>query len=349
MTQSEETPLTKRTTIRDIAAHTGMSTTAVSLVLNNKPCKISKASRDKIVAAARELNYTPNQLAVGLITRRTRTLGIVVSDISNSFYSMLTKGAEEVLRQEGWSVVLCNSGDSHARDLECIEVMAKRGVEGLIYCMSPVTTKVQAQACYELLERLHLPYVMVDSDYAPPAGYQVSLDNRQGGYLATRHLIEQGHTRIACITGPNSGSTRVGRVEGYCQALQQAGLPLREELLVQGNYTLQSGVQAVADLAGRDYTALFACNDMMAFGALKALREAGVQVPGQVSLVGYDDVPMGELMEVPLTTVRQPVCEMGERAAQMMMDLLEQRGCVPAEALFEPRLIVRKSVGPAPK
>lgn len=334
----------KRTTIRDIAAHSGMSITAVSLVLNNKPCKISEASRHKIFAAAKALNYAPNQMAVGLVTRRTRTLGLIVSDISNTFFSILTKGVEAACQEQGWSVVLCDTWDRHARDLALIDMLAGRGVEGIIYCMSADSHAEQARESYERFERYSLPFVEVDSDFTRGARHNVYFDNETGGYLAARHLVEHGHRRIACITGPGGADMAKGRMQGYRKALEEAGIPFDASLIAEGDYTMDSGASALRRLWGREFTAVFAFNDMMAIGALKAFRELGVSVPGEVSLVGYDDIPVSEMLEVPLTTVHQPVYEMGRAAAQNMIDLIEDGSDKDMNVCFAPTLVERRSV-----
>lgn len=334
----------RRTTIRDIAARTGMSITTVSLVLNKRPSKISEETKRKVIEAARELNYSPNQLAVGLITKRTQTLGLIVSDISNIFFSILAKGVEQSCQKEGWSVVLCNSWDLHERDMKLISVLAGRGVDGIIYCMSSDSDEEKAKESYGLLKKYNVPYIEIDSDYAGDARHNVFFDNERGGYLAARHLIENGHRRIACITGPNGPSYVSGRIQGYRKALAEAGIAYDPDILVEGDYSMESGIRAIDALEGKDFTALFAFNDMMAFGAFKAFRERGIQIPGDLSLVGYDDVPLCELLEVPLTTIKQPIYEMGITAARNMIRYIETENDEDTNVCFFPTLMERKSV-----
>lgn len=334
----------KRTTIRDIAAYTGMSITTVSLVLNNRPSKISEETKRRVVEAAKELNYSPNQLAVGLITKRTQTLGLIVPDISNIFFSILAKGVEQACQRAGWSVVFCNSWDVHERDMELIGVLTARGVDGIIYCMSSDSDAGKAQESYALLKKYNVPYIEIDSDYAGTARHNVFFDNEKGGYLATRYLIENGHRKIACITGPNGPDYTSGRIEGYRRALAEERIICDPDLMVEGDYTMESGYRAVEKLCTKDFTGLFAFNDMMAFGAFKAFRERGILVPGDISLVGYDDVPMCELLEVPLTSVKQPILEMGIAAAQNMIQYIETGSDEDTNVCFPPVLMERKSV-----
>ena len=331
----------RRTKLKDIAQYTQMSMTAVSLVLNNKPCKLSEGSKQKILRAAKELTYSPNRLAVGLATRRTHTIGLIINDISNVFFSIFAKGVDRACQEAGYNVMLCNSWNTHEGDLHRIDALADSGVEGIIYCMSDDTTVEQAEESKTKLQQYGIPFVEVDSNYTEN---YIRFDNEQGGYLATRYLIEQGHRQIACITGPAQMQGINGRVSGYRRAYKEAGLPFNSNLLVEGDFSMESGVAAVKKLLGQTFTAVFACNDMMAIGALKELQANRIRVPQDVSLVGYDDVPISEMLEVPLTTIRQPTVEMGVSAAQILIGILKEPEKKVEPKVFLPRLIVRKSV-----
>lgn len=338
----------KRTTIKDIAAYTGMSITTVSLVLNDRPSKISEETKKRVIEAARKLNYSPNQLAVGLITRKTKMLGLIVPDISNVFFSMLAKGVESFCQQEGWSVLLCNSGNTCSRDMDLINMLADRGAEGIVYCMSDDCNEEKAKETYGLFRKKNVPYIEIDSVFDPmTAKYNVYFENKTGGYLATKYLIQHGHRKIACITGPTgleSPGIVSGRMEGYKSALAEAGIPLDPSLMVTGDYSMESGFRAVEELCGKDFTALFAFNDMMALGALKAFRERGIRIPDDISMVGYDDIPMCELLEVPLTSIKQPIYEMGKAAAKNLIEYIHTGDDLPVSIGFKPVLMERKSV-----
>ena len=328
-----------RTTIKDIAAATGLSVTTVSLVLNHKPSGISSATRERVLKAAKEMDYRPNQLAVGLIKRRTNTIGLLVPDIRNMFYSAIAKEAEHACRKKGWTVMLCNTGDQHKRELEYIRVLGSRGVDGIILGISSDGNDEKTQESCELTRSLGIPLLLLDRTVQ---GSAVVVDHKKGGFLATEHLIKLGHRRIACITGPSYLQGSISRVEGYRQALSQFGIPFDESLLVEGGYMMQNGEEGVLKLADKQYTALFAFNDMMAYGAYKALRRQGKSVPDDVSVVGYDDIFFSEILEVPLTSVRQPLEELGSAAASLLMEIAN--GETENKVIqFEPQLIVRKS------
>jgi LacI family transcriptional regulator len=333
-----------RSTIKDIAQYSGMSVTTVSLVLNRKPSRISESTRRKVLEAARELNYSPNQLATGLITRRTRTLGLIVSDISNIFFSTLAKGIEKACEKERWSVILCNSWDMHSRDVELIRILTDKRVDGIIYNMNSESDEQMAKEIYEILNNSNIPFIEIDSMYSGNARHNVYFDNEKAGYMATRHLIENGHRKIACITGTNGIIQSSGRIRGYRNAIADVGIREDLGLLVEGNFTMESGALAVEKLVGKDYTAIFAFNDMMAFGAFKAMKERNIRIPEDISLIGYDDVPFCEILEVPLTTVRQPVYEMGHVAAENIIKLITSGSDEDTNVTFAPKLIVRKSV-----
>lgn len=334
-----------RTTIRDIANYTGLSITTVSLVLNNKPSKIPERTKRKVFEAAEQLNYSPNYLAVGLVTKSTKIIGLITTDVSNTFYGILAKGVEKACQELGWSVMLCNSWDSHERDMELIRVLANKSVDGIIYCMSSDSDRKKAEESFQLLKKNKIPCIMIDNDFGGMMKHNVFFDNEMGGYLATEHLIKNGHRRIACITGPRGvDEWQKGRIQGYKRALSEASITYDPDIMAEGDYTMESGIEAVEKLKNKEITGIFAFNDMMAFGAFKALKNAGINVPEDISLVGYDDIPFCEILEVPLTTVKQPVYEMGHSAAENMIKIIKTGVEKKLNLKFSPILIDRKSV-----
>lgn len=331
-----------RTTIKDIAAATGLSVTTVSLVLNDRPSGIPQTTKDRVFKAAKEMDYRPNQLAVGLVKKRTNTIGLLVPDIRNSFYSAIAKGAEDICRKTGWNMMLCNTGNKHKREQEYIKVLSSKGVDGIILGMSADGDNDKVSESCKLLKEQGIPYILLDRT---ARGSAVVVDHEKGGYLAAKHLLELGHRKIACITGSAYLQGSVSRLEGFRRAMREEGAPVDETLIVEGDYTQQGGEQGVDKLRGRDYTALFAFNDMMAYGAYKALRAEGLHVPDDVSVVGYDDIFFSEILETPLTTVRQPNDEIGAAAGELLIDIITNK--IKSKIIeFEPKLIVRKSTAP---
>ncbi|WP_312642094.1 LacI family DNA-binding transcriptional regulator [Hydrogenoanaerobacterium sp.] len=338
-----------RTTIKDIAAKTNLSVTTVSLVLNNKPSKISQKTKELVLKTAKELHYRPNQLAVGLIKKRTKTIGLIVSDIRNNFFSSLAKGIEDECRRNGWTLILCNTSDNHQRDIEYIHVLASKSVDGILYCMSVDSTRENFQKSYDLLGALNIPFVMIDRSYPMPNRAIVRLDHIRGGYMATQHLLELGHKRIACVTGPNYLEDSRDRLDGYKKALMEAGIVFDESLIFEGGYDMGSGINAVHSLIGKDFSAIFAFNDMMAYGVYKGLKAHGLCVPADISVIGYDDIFLSEILEVPLTTIKQPIELMGCAATKKLISIIEHEPLGGDTTIFEPELIVRKSTTAYPQ
>lgn len=332
-----------RTTIKDIAADTGLSVTTVSLVLNHKAGKIPQITQDLVFRSAKELGYRPNQLAVSLVKKRTQTIGLIISDVRNMFFATLAKGVEDECRRHGWNMILCNTNDLHQRDLDYINMLADKGVDGIVYGMSRDTTLEKAKECCGLLDNLHLPFVMIDRYFESLDYPSVVVDHRHGGYLATRHLLEQGHQRIACVTGPLHLTDSVDRLIGYRKALEEIGLPYVPELIWEGEYSTESGIEAMDYLQGKDFSAVFAFNDMTAYGVYSRAKEYHYAIPENFALMGYDDIFFSKILEVPLTSVHQPIYEMGEEATRRLLDLIDGKTLDRKYVAFEPTLVVRKS------
>ncbi|RRD95874.1 LacI family transcriptional regulator [Clostridiales bacterium COT073_COT-073] len=333
-----------RTTIKDIANYTGVSVTTISLVLNNKATKISQQTKDMILKAAQELNYRPNQLAIGLVKKRTETIGLILSDVSNVFFANLAKGVEDECRRKGWNVVLCNTNDKHERDLSYIQVLADKGVDGILFCMSKDSNKKKAMESIQLIGKLKIPFVMIDRFLEEADCCSVIVNHKQGGYEATKHLLAQGHRRIGCVTGPMELEDSKERLKGYKKALEEMNLSYKEDLVYKGDYNRESGFRAVDHLLKQKVTAIFAFNDMTAYGVYNRLKQKGLDVPKDLSLIGYDDIFFSEILDVPLTTVRQPIYDMGKEAVRQLIEGVEAGIDLKKCITFEPKLIVRKSV-----
>lgn len=192
-----------RATIKDIAAATGFSVTTISLVLNGKGYKISDETKNQILAKARELNYRPNQLAVSLVKRQSKTIGFIVPDISNVYFANMARAIDEACRENGWSVILCNTNDNYDRDREYIDLLADKGADGIVFIMAKDNTREMAAEEIDYLESIHIPYVVVDRIPELRNCPAVGTDHEIGGYLAARHLLSLGHRRIACVVGPH--------------------------------------------------------------------------------------------------------------------------------------------------
>jgi LacI family transcriptional regulator len=332
-----------RTTIKDIAQKTGLSITTVSLVLNGKADKISEESKELVLRVAKELNYRPNQIAVGLVKKRTNTLGLIIPDISNIFFSELAKGVEDEGRKYDYNVILCNTNDRHDLEVEYVNVLAAKGIDGIILDMSVEDSEEKARKSLSLLLSYGIPAVIVDR-YSDDKNFtSIYIDNEQGAYLATQYLIDLGHKRIGCVTGPSSERTSMDRLRGYSKAMQEHNIPLDEELILEGKYQFWGGYNAAKELMNNDITAIFAFNDMMAYGVARALRENNVSIPKDVSLMGFDDIFFSEIFDIPLTTVRQPTYEIGQIAVKTIIDEIENGKKIREDIVLQPKLQIRKS------
>lgn len=330
----------KKVTIREVAAECGLSVSAVSQVLNGKEIGIPQKTKEKVRAAAEKLRYRPNAAARSLVTSRSDTVGVLVPDISNAFFGEAFKEIQRRMGEEGFDVLLC-SGDGTAKQEErFLRLFAARGADGLIVAPAAETLEEKnAEKFAALLEEIRIPYVYLDRYPALPCA-RVSADHRAGGYAAARCLLKNGHTKIGCIAGPAALVGARLRLEGFCDALAEAGI---RPLAINAPFTAEGGERAAKALFGRGLTALFASDDLQAYGAMRAAAETGVRIPDDVSLVGYDDLQFSALANPPLTTVSQPVKDMATAAAELLLRRMRGEDA-ESPPLFAPRLIERQTV-----
>lgn len=330
----------KKVTIREVAAECGLSVSAVSQVLNGKEIGIPQKTKEKVRAAAEKLRYRPNAAARSLVTSRSDTVGVLVPDISNAFFGEAFKEIQRRMGEEGFDVLLCSGDGTAKQDERFLRLFAARGADGLIVAPAAETLEEKnAEKFAALLEEIRIPYVYLDRYPALPCA-RVSADHRAGGYAAAQCLLKNGHTKIGCIAGPAALVGARLRLEGFCDALAEAGI---RPLAINAPFTAEGGERVAKALFGRGLTALFASDDLQAYGAMRAAAETGVRIPDDVSLVGYDDLQFSVLANPPLTTISQPVKDMAAAAAELL--LRRMRG-EDAEnpPLFVPRLIERQTV-----
>ena len=331
-------------TIKDVARLAGVSTTTVSHVINETRY-VSDELRASVLAAMEELNYRPNVLARGLRRGETKTIGLVVPDNSNPFFAEVARIVENIGFENGYSVILCNSDGNLEKEAAYVNVLIAKQVDGVIY--------IAAGSKYEHLHELTMagiPVVVADRDIPQTLADVVLVDNERGGYDATRYLLSLGHRRIACIAGPSDLTPSADRVHGYRRALGEFGIPIEEKWIVPGDFRYQGGEAAIAELLrlGEPPSAVFVCNDVMAIGALRAVRSAGLQIPGDVSIVGFDDIPLASAVSPALTTVAQPIVELATLAAQLLMSRTQsdQQDGPKQRIVLDTELIVRGSCAP---
>lgn len=333
-----------RTTLKDIAKEAGCSVTTVSLVLNDKATSIPDATKKKVKKAVKKLNYRPNQLAVGLIKKQTKTIGLIISDVSNNFFGTITKGVEDECNAQGWNLILCNTNDYHKRELEYIHTLDDKGADGIILCFAKEDDYAKVQETVNCLNQLSVPHVMVDRYVSDIEGYFVSVNHVKGGYLAGRYLTEMGHRRIGCITGPENLEDSRNRTKGFLMAMEEAGVKMKPEDFYQGNYDIKSGERGARYLMERGVTAIFAYNELMAYGVYYWMNRHGKRIPEDVSVIGYDDVGFSDILHAPLTNIKQPVYQIGREAVKQMIFMIKEKEYCRQKVELYPELIVRESV-----
>ncbi len=318
----------------------------VSRVINNSGY-VSAPTRDRVERAIEELGYVPNALARQLRSKRTKILALIVSDITNPFFTTIARGVEDVAARHGFSVMFCNTDESAAEEAQYLQVLIERQVDGVLL----VPTR-RGGASFRTLRAHRVPVVVLDRRVNDPFVDSVRCDSEAGAYALTRHLISLGHRRIAVLTGRRTISTSVDRVAGCRRALQDSGLVLPGELVRFGGYNFGSLNQtdgyemarSVLASASPWPTAIFAANNFIAFGVVRALHEAGLAVPGDMSVVAFDDLPADWAMDPFLTVAAQPAYEIGHRAAELLLDRIAgDPDAIGNAVVFPFELIIRNS------
>ncbi len=327
-------------TIDDVAARSGVSTATVSRVLSGS-APARPETRERVLAAARELDYRPSSIARALKRRETRTLGLVVTDITNPFYPQVVRAVEAAAHARGYGIVLANGGDDSARELEHLDLLVERRVDGIVIASSRMTRRHA-----DRLRAVPVPVVLINDTVAGSGLPAVTTAHRHGARMAGEHLIGLGHRRIGHIGAPAEHPAAGQRRQGLRDALRGAGLP--DPLVGIGDGRVTGGALAAEALVAAGVTGIVAYNDLTAIGALGALRRAGIGVPDDVSVVGFDDIDLAAWTDPPLTTLRQPTDRLGLWAVEHLADLLAGIGDRPSGPVqLEPVLVVRGSTAAA--
>lgn len=333
-------------TIKDIAKECGVSIATVSLALSDKPNRVSQETKTRIIEVVKRLKYTPNRAAVSLVTNRSKLIGVIISDLRNTHISSQFMAIDEELQNHGYTI-LCHILNENGSDMQkMVNDLVSTGVEGIIFAQPVILTpKKDDVSPGTFLDTAGVP-VMCNDDFGLTCpGSDICFNFSKGGYLATKYLIECGHTRIGCLSGPADFHVTKSRLDGYKKALQEAGIPFEEDLIYQGDYSMSSGCKALSYLLGQNATAIFSFNDDMAFGLYQSARNYGVNIPSDISIMGCDNVPFSDVLEVPLSTINVPTEEMGRVLAKELINIIENGG--PGERrtiMYEPALILRGSI-----
>ena len=347
----------KQVTLADIAAQADVTPMTVSRVLNSGGY-VHSETRERVLRVAREMNYRRNGLARGLKRQCTETVGLVLGDIANPFAAELARGVREVLEESGYSLFICISEHKAKEDVHAFDALADHRVDGII-----VATRASKSGNERLEELIDAgsPVSLIGRDFRHPHADLVAADNLRGGYEATCHLIETGHKRIGFIGVSLTESLRLRRFQGYLEALKDHGLAVADSLIAGGRAaseqmpgysTEEMGYDGMMKLlkAKDRPTAVFARNDFTALGALNAIKRAGLRIPEDIAVVGYDDIPLAAHTSPALTTVRQPTREQGRVAAELLLRRIKDDREEPRQERFFPcELVVRESTAPLTK
>lgn len=336
-----------KVTLKEIAREVGLSPTSVSLVLNDRPCKISAESRRRILEVARKKRYIPNQIARSLVTQHSQTLGLVVPNIESRFFSSLARNLELRCRAQGYALLITNSDDSPTNESDLVRLLMNRGVDGLLIVVSDEAADQDGNLALTL-GQLPVPCVMVDRSLDAVSCDKVGFNHEEGGYLACAHLLEHGHRRVACIVNKASNTGRE-RMAGYERALREYGVEPDPALELNSAYYIEDAYAAASRLLETDATAVFASSDNIALGLLKRLYEEGLRVPRDYSVVSYDNSAADVLFEPALTSIEQNVGSLAEAALEVLFSRLEEEEeeadlTDPVARVLRPRLVVKDSV-----
>lgn len=329
-------------TIKEIARLAEVSPTSVSLVLNEKTCRIPQETKDKIKAIAKEHKYKVNIIARSLVTKKSHVLGLLLPNIENAYFSSITKSIEVNAQSQGYSVILTHSNDCHKNDLKLITELIERGVDGLFLILSDESFKeAHFEKIKEVLESSDVPFVLIDRVVSNYDCNKVYVDNEQGGYIVGKYLIEQGHTHIGYLHNSNSLNGKK-RIMGFERALAEAKIEVCDKHITEGDFSIESGYQAAQCYEKGAVTAIFASNDLMGYGLIKNFNERGIVPQTDIEIVGYDNLFFTSLFEFCFNSVDQSISDIGREAFQILMDNIQDKSCEAKEACINPTLSINR-------
>jgi LacI family transcriptional regulator len=330
--------------MKDIAKMANVSEAAVSLVLNDKPSRISEKKKKEIKAIAEELNYIPNIAAQSLAKNTSQTIGVVIPDIENPFFSKLCKQLEEQFRAIGYLTIIVNSNDDFSIEKNLIQMLLNRGVDGLIIALSNESFAFQDEQ-ERFLKTIDAPFILIDRQVAFDGVNQVYFDSLAGGKLSTEYLLKNGHRAIAFMTGDLKVPSTLERITGYKQAMNEYGVTVKEEHLIETGYRFNVGMEKAKELfALKEVSAVITANDMVAFGVLKQALNNGVKIPEDLSIIGYDRLEMADILGLSLTTIEQNSCSLTEEAVNLLTKILTNKQKQTETIVLEPSLFLGRSV-----
>ena len=328
-------------TIKDVARMAGVSTTTVSHVIN-KTRFVAEATQKKVLAAVDELNYAPSAVARSLKCNTTRTIGMLVTKSTNPFFAEVVHGVEEFCYGAGYTLILCNTEGNLSKQRDYLRMLAEKRVDGLLVMCSDLDEQLLG-----LLERQkETPMVIMDWGPESPHTDKIQDNAELGGYVATKFFIEHGHKAIGCLTGHSEKTACRERLKGFRKAMSEAGLEVKEDWILEGDFECESAVDAakqIISMAERP-SAIFCFNDIMAMAMISTFQQAGIRVPEDISIIGYDNIDLAPYFSPPLTTIHQPKRRLGKSAVEILMDRVKDKEHAPQVFEMVPELVIRNSV-----
>lgn len=329
----------QKVTIEDVAKTAGVSRQTVSRAINDKG-EISQKTKERVLATVEQLGYRPNRLAQGMVTQRTMTIGLVMVDITNLFFPEVARGVQDAGREKGYNILLCNTDDDPEEEYINLKSLVDHQVDGIILATSSISEEKLAKFADG-----YAPIVLLNRAFNHPHVSLIMMENERGGYLATEHLISLGHRCIGMIAPLAYRESKIKRVQGYLGALREAGIKPKPDLVVGEATTLKGGYQATQRLLREnpEMTAIFAYNDLMALGAIRACRDASLHVPGDIAIIGFDDISLAAMATPSLSTIHVDKYALGRLALTRLLSMLDHSKNALEPLSISLDLVVRES------
>ncbi|MGG4489075.1 LacI family DNA-binding transcriptional regulator [Metabacillus idriensis] len=331
-----------KATLKDVANLAGVSTATVSNVTNNTKF-VSEDVKRKVLDAMETLNYRPNALAKSLRVQETKLIGVLISDITNPFFSKVVRGIEYEANKNGYNILLCNTESNAVKEQEYLDILIGKRIDGLI-----ISSSGNKEEYIKHLESANIPIVFLNRSPESALMKTVMTNNIRGSYLAAEHLINHGYEKISIISGPQTYSTGRDRLIGYKRAMEDYGLTIDEKLIKIGNFDIKSGYDLMKELinSGERTDACFIANNSMTLGAYKYIKETNLKIGQDLAIVGYDESDWADIVEPPLSTISQPAYEQGTQAAELVIANINGKELTNQKVIYlEPAMIIRESCG----
>ncbi len=328
-------------TIKDVARLAGVSTTTVSHVIN-KTRFVAEVTQQKVMAAVDELNYAPSAVARSLKCNTTRTIGMLVTQSNNPFFAEVIEGVESYCYRQGYTLILCSTGGIFEKQRDYIRMLAGKRVDGLLVMCSDLTDELNKM----LDAHPDIPKVIMDWGPESSQADKIIDNSEEGGYLATRYLLDNGHKDIACLSGQLDKMACQERIIGFRRAMTEAGLTANDDWIFEGNFECDTAVITADKIIAMEKrpSAIFCFNDIMALGLISRLQEHGIRVPDDISVIGYDNIDLSAYFSPPLTTIHQPKRRLGKTAVEILLERLKDKDHEKRIFEMQPELMIRASV-----